>query len=92
MAKPKKYSKQATKISEVGEPSINYGNDRNFNFFSSFEERHVADLMEMANLSALERLKQMRTLINKNWAMHGFDWNDLSKKHSIKIIHTKRDW
>ena len=40
----------------------------------------------MAKLNPEEILKQMRQLINLAYSMHGYDPNNLPKKHTIKIV------
>lgn len=76
------------KANEVNEPATAYGKGK-LQFFGSFEEMNEADRKEMASLSPLECLQRLRQLINLAYGMHGYDPNDLPKKHSIKIIPYK---
>ncbi len=68
---------------ELNEPIVGYSN---FNFFQSFEEQETASLQAMALLTPIERLQQMRQLINLAYGMHGFDPHNLPKQHTLKII------
>lgn len=54
--------------------------------FQSFLEQEDYKLKELSSLTGEEVLKQLRQLINLAYGMHGFDPNNLPKKHSIKII------
>jgi hypothetical protein len=74
---------QEDNINELNEPNIGYGN---FSFYQSFEEQETASLHAMALLTPLERLQQLRKLINTAYGMHGFNPNKLPQRHSIKII------
>ncbi len=69
----------------VNEPSVNY-QKRDLVFFNSFEEMNQHDREEMAKLSPLECLQQLRQLINLAYGLHGYDPDNLPKKHSIEII------
>jgi hypothetical protein len=57
--------------------------------YKSFEEQAADELAEMAKLSPLEILTQMRQMINVAYGMHGYDPDNLPKKHSIRIISYK---
>jgi len=82
MAKGKKNKKN-----EVNEPIVEYG--RELKFFDSFEEMDEYDREQMAMLTPVECLEQLRRLINLAYGMHGYDPKKLPKKHSIKIISYK---
>ncbi len=59
---------------------------REIRFFNSFEEQAEYELFEMAKLTPIERLMQMRKFINIAYAMHGYNPSKLPSKHKIKII------
>jgi len=80
MAKKKK-----EKPKEVNEPIATYGK-RPIHIFNSFEEQADYELKQMAALSPEQILQQLRKFINIAYGMHGYDPNNLPKKHSIKII------
>lgn len=84
MPKKKKYSFEKKTLT-INEPIVLYKN-KNFHIFNSFEEQENYKLEQMAKLSSEEILKQMRQLINLAYGMHGFDPNNLPKKHTIKIV------
>ena len=54
--------------------------------FNSFEELKAYELNEMAKLSSIEILTQLRKFINIAYGMQGYDPNKLPIKHTIKII------
>jgi hypothetical protein len=82
MARSKKNKKN-----EVSEPAVEYGKE--LRFFDSFEEMDEYDREQMAALTPIECLEQLRCLINLAYGMHGYDPKKLPKKHSIKIIPYK---
>jgi len=84
MAKSKKKKKETN---ELKEPVVGYGH--NLVFFNSFEEQEEYELREMALLSPLEILQQMRKFINLAYGMHGYDPKNLPKKHFIKFPRRK---
>ena len=73
---------------EAQEPSINYGK-RTIRIYKSFEEQAEEELKYMASLSPLETLMEMRKMINLAYGLHGFDPNNIPKKHSIKLVSYK---
>ncbi len=81
MAKSKK------KKNEVNEPAVGYR--RELKFFNSFEEMDEYDREQMAMLSPVECLEQLRLLINLAYGMHGYDPEKLPKTHNVKIIKYK---
>lgn len=81
----KKIYKTKEKPSTVAEPVIDY-KKRKIHIFKSFEEQEQYELIEMAALSSLEILEQLRSFINIAYGMHGYNPDNLPKKHSIKII------
>ena len=72
------------KDNEVNEPGFPYG--REIKIFNSFEEQAEYELNEMAKLTPLQRLIQLRQFINTAYGMHGYNPDDLPTKHSIEII------
>jgi hypothetical protein len=82
MAKNKKH-----KTNELKEPAVVY--DREIHIFNSFKEQEDYELKQMAMLSPIEILQQLRKFINIAYGMHGYDPDKLPKKHTIKIIETK---
>lgn len=81
MAKSKKHK------NEMNEPAVEYG--REIYFFNSFKEQEDYELKQMALLSPIEILQQLRQFINVAYGMHGYDAKKLPKKHTIKIIENK---
>jgi hypothetical protein len=80
--------KRANKMGKAEEPGTGY--KRPFKIYSSFEEQNENELEEMARLKPEELLLQLRKFINIAYGMHGYNPNDLPKKHSIKIIKGER--
>jgi hypothetical protein len=62
---------------------------KSLRIYNSFEEQEKEELLHLASLSPIEVLRDMRRFINTAYGMHGFDPNNLPKKHSIKIISYK---
>lgn len=81
MAKSKKHK------NELNEPAVEHG--REIHVFNSFKEQEDYELKQMAMLSSIEILQQLRKFINIAYGMHGYDPNKLPKKHTIKIIENK---
>ena len=69
----------------ASEPQAAYGK-RSIRFYNSFEEQAEEELIYMVSLSPIERLMEMRKFINIAYGMHGYNPENLPKKHSIKII------
>ncbi len=84
MPKKKRYNSDKKTLT-TNEPAKLYKN-RDFQIFNSFEDQETYKLEQMAKLSSEDILKQMRKLINLAYGMHGFDPNNLPKKHTIKIV------
>jgi hypothetical protein len=84
MTKKKAY-KTLMKSINVNEPIANSYNTTRIKIFNSFEEQEAYELKEMAKLSAIEILAQLRKLINIAYGMHGYNPNKLPTKHAIKI-------
>ena len=57
---------------------------RTLTFFNSFDEMENQLRKDALTLTPIERLQQLRQLINVAYGMHGFDPNNLPKKHCIK--------
>lgn len=68
----------------LNEPIVPY--TRSLQIFHSFEEQEAYNLKEMASFSPLESLQHLRKCINLAYGMHGFDPNNLPKKHTISNI------
>jgi hypothetical protein len=84
MSNKKKYKTKPQSL-KVNELLIPYGTNR-IKIFNSFEEQAEYELEQMAKLSSTEILLHLRKLINLAYGMHGFNLDNLPKKHSIKII------
>lgn len=84
LAKQKSY-KNNNKPKEVKEP-ISSLKKSNIKIFHSFEEQEEHELQQMAKLSPEEVLIHLRKLINLAYGMHGYNPNNLPKKHFIRII------
>ncbi len=84
MSKKKSYKKNSSN-SKAEEPSSVY-KKRTIKIFHSFEEQEEFELQQMALLKPIELLQHLRRLINFAYGMHGYDPNNLPKKHSIRII------
>ncbi len=69
----------------VNEPLVSY-REKHFQIFNSFEEQAEWELKEMAKLSSIQILQQLRKFINIAYGMNGYDPDKLPKKHSIIII------
>ncbi|MGZ5244260.1 MAG: hypothetical protein ACXWEY_11460 [Bacteroidia bacterium] len=54
--------------------------------YKSFEEQEEAERTYSLSLTPIERLMHLRKSINLAYGMHGYDPDNLPKKHSIKII------
>ena len=80
----KKYKTKKAVPEEVIDPLSIYKNSR-IKFFNSFEEQEEYELREMAKLSPVEILQQMRQLINIAYGMHGYDPKKLPKKRNLTI-------
>jgi hypothetical protein len=86
MKKKKKEKEEEESLAK--EPTGVY-EKKSLRFYNSFEEQEMDELMHLASLSPIEVLTDMRRFINTAYGMHGFDPNNLPKKHSIKIISYK---
>lgn len=75
---------EENKNKKVNEPSVNYS--RTIKIFNSFEEQELHILNEMASLSSIDILQQLRKLINVAYGMHGYDPDNLPKQHRISNI------
>lgn len=76
--------KKGKKNTKVGEPLETYS--RTLQVFNSFEEMQNHELNEMASLSSIEILSQLRKLINLSYGMHGYNPDKLPKQHIISNI------
>ncbi len=65
-------------------------NKNTFRVFASFEEKELFELQEMAALSPLERLQQLRLMINVAYGMHGYNPDKLPTQHHIYGIRYTR--
>jgi hypothetical protein len=74
------------KNNKVNEPPASYSRPR-LRIYSSFEEQANAERIYMASLDPLERLRQMRQMINLAYGMHG----PLKppSRHNLRIISYK---
>ena len=86
--KNKKEIKREMEQNLAKEPTGVYAK-KSLRFYNSFEEQEHDELTHLASLSSIEVLRDMRRFINTAYGMHGFDPNNLPKKHSIKIISYK---
>ncbi len=84
--KDKEEEKEST--SNAAEPQAEYGK-KTLHIFKSFEEQEEFDLKYMVSLTPIETLTEMRKFINLAYGMHGFDPENLPKKHTIKIVSYK---
>jgi hypothetical protein len=78
-------SAKKKKNKTVEEPVVSYAT-RSIRMFTSHEEQAHFELEEMAKLSSIEILQQMRKLINLAYGMHGYDPSKLPQEHTIKIV------
>lgn len=83
MAKGK--SKNKKKSDEVNESVVEYRTGK-IVVFKSFQEQEAFELEQMALLSPVQILKQLRKFINIAYGIHGYDPKKLPKKHSVRII------
>ena len=79
-----KKKKENKNQDQVNEPLAVYGNK--LRFFHSFEEQEQAELEEMAALSSVEILQQLRRFINIAYGMHGYNPDALPISHNISDI------
>ena len=70
---------------KINEPLIKYGTSQ-VKIFKSSKEQEEFEIKQMASLSSLEILQQLRKFINVAYGMHGYDPNNLPSKHTIKIL------
>ena len=84
MAKKKTYKTKKAE-SKVNETLASCGTNH-IQIFKSFQEQEAYELKQMASLSSVQILQQMRKCINIAYGMHGYDPDNLPKKHFIKII------
>lgn len=84
MRKRKTYQ-PSKKKQKVNEPLATY-KSKGIRIFNSFEEQAEYELQQMAVLSPEQILKQLRQFINIAYGMHGYDPENLPKKHFVKII------
>ncbi|HVA97297.1 MAG TPA: hypothetical protein VNG53_00260 [Bacteroidia bacterium] len=82
MAKKKNSKSKSNKVSE---PTANY-QSKKITFFNSFEEQAAYELKQMAALSSIQILQQLRKFINIAYGLHGYNPNKLPKKHSVRIV------
>ncbi|MCG3168107.1 MAG: hypothetical protein POELPBGB_03907 [Bacteroidia bacterium] len=80
----KKYKSGKSK-SLVKEPEVGYS-EKKIHIFNSFAEQEQYELEQMAVLTPVEILQQMRKFINTAFAMHGYNPEKLPKKHTITIV------
>lgn len=74
---------------KVEEPATGYSK-RTIRVFNSFEEQHQYELEQMAQLTPLELLLQLRKQINIAYGMHGFNPDKLPTQHTIKTVKGER--
>jgi hypothetical protein len=70
---------------EVNEPAAEYQAGKII-FFHSFKEQEEYELKQMAALSSIQILEQLRKFINVAYVMHGYNPDNLPLAHSIRII------
>lgn len=75
---------EENKDSQMKEPLVPY--TKTLHIFHSFEEQEAHELKEMASFSSIEILQHLRQCINLAYGMHGYDPNNLPKKHTITNI------
>jgi hypothetical protein len=78
-----KEKKDPTKINEPVAPAYK---SREIRIFNSVEEQETYELQQMAALSPLEILQQLRSFINHAYSMHGYDPDKLPLIHKIQIV------
>ena len=78
-----KGKKDSQKVNES--PSPVYKN-REMHIFNSFAEQEAYELKQMAALTPIEILQQMRQFITIAYSIQGYDPDHLPLKHSIRII------
>ena len=81
----KKKSLQKKNTSKVEETLSPYAK-REIKIFHSHKEEEDYKLQQMALLTSEENLQHLRKLINIAYGMHGYDPDNLPKKHTVKII------
>jgi hypothetical protein len=82
----KKKNKQTKTGNELNEPAAAYAVNNSLLIFSSLEEQEQYNRMQMIRLTPLERLQQLRKMINLAYGMHGFDPDNLPTKHKLTIL------
>lgn len=85
MPKKKKY-KTSEEENKVNEPLSSFSEKKSILIFKSFEEQEDYNRAQMAKLTPLERLQNLRKMINLAYGMYGFDPNNLPTKHKITIL------
>lgn len=85
MAKKKKYKNKEEK-NKLHEPLASYSAKNSILIFKSFEEQEEYNRIQMANLTPLQRLEQLRRMINVAYGMFGYDPAKLPAKHKLTIL------
>jgi hypothetical protein len=85
MAKKKTY-KTIEKGNELNDSLIPYTEKKSIVIFKSFEEQEEYNRVQMAKLSPLERLQQLRKMINVAYGMYGYNPDNLPTKHKLTIL------
>ena len=75
---------ESNKNTKANEPLVPY--TKTLNIFHSFEEQEAHELKEMAAFSSIEILQHLRQCINLAYGMHGYNPDNLPKKHTITNI------
>ena len=81
----KEKEENKSQVNERAAPYTPLKNKHRLRIYKSFEEQEEDELSYRASLSPLERLEQLRKLIDLAYGIHGYNPNNLPKKHSIKI-------
>jgi hypothetical protein len=58
--------------------------------FKSFEEQEMHVIKNMARSTPLQQMEFLRKIIDRSYAMHGFDPTKIPMKHTITILSHDR--
>jgi hypothetical protein len=81
----KKKLKSKSSEESLNEPVVSYPN-RSIRIFKTFEDQAEYELIQMSALSPEQILLQLRKCINIAYGMHGYNPDNLPKKHTVKIM------
>ncbi len=80
---------QDNEENKVDDPIPEYGG-KTIRIFESFEDQNNYEREQMAKLTPIELLQNLRRYINIAYGMHGFDPENLPVKHTLTFYKNNK--